>query len=405
MIDISGEPDRFDLTHNTSLKWTLMRSELIRLGAISVVLLSTMAAEAQTQLFPAFREEKWGYVDSGRRFVIEPKFELAGPFVQGLAPVKSEGKYGYIDLKGNWRIDPRFLTADAFSEGLSAVKDENGYGYIDTAGEMIIRPQVEWAGPFHQDRAVVFVNQKYGYIDTKGVIVIKAQFKRARPFSEEMAAVSLDGERFGYINREGNEVVQSSFRGAGEFHEGLAWIEDLEGGFGIINKSGKIVNETKFSGVKQFRGGFAAVREDNSWKIVDRDGKVRDDKFDGIDDIEIFPNHNVAARKGSTIYLGELDDKGFVDFQVGAIDRNLKNVAFESKPVGAMIYTPTIWEYEHTLDKKDLLNENYYISSGKTNVIGTLRVTQVYMIMFRIGKKLRTLRCVPAKDDKVSATF
>src|SRR5205085_2679646 len=103
------------------------------LGAVGLVVLPAMRAETQEQFRPAYRDEKWGYIDAERQFVIAPQFDDAGPFAQGLAPVKRDGLYGYIDMGGSWRIPPRYQSADVFSEGLGAVKQEERYGYINTS--------------------------------------------------------------------------------------------------------------------------------------------------------------------------------------------------------------------------------------------------------------------------------
>ncbi len=53
--------------------------------------------------------------------IIEPRFDYAGPFSEGLATVLSDGNYGYINKKGHFEVPPRFTYADEFNEGLALV--------------------------------------------------------------------------------------------------------------------------------------------------------------------------------------------------------------------------------------------------------------------------------------------
>jgi hypothetical protein len=54
--------------------------------------------------------------------IIEPQFEEAGIFSEGLAAIEINGKWGYIDKSGKLVIEPQFTDAWNFSEGLAPVK-------------------------------------------------------------------------------------------------------------------------------------------------------------------------------------------------------------------------------------------------------------------------------------------
>src|SRR6185369_6934339 len=99
----------------------------------------------------------------------------------GLYPIMSQDrKWGYIDKAGNVVIQPQFERARIFSEGLASVSvDGNRYGYIDKSGTFVINPQYDEARSFSEGLAVVISDGKVGYIDTKGKVVITPQFERA----------------------------------------------------------------------------------------------------------------------------------------------------------------------------------------------------------------------------------
>jgi hypothetical protein len=75
------------------------------------------------------KSEKWGFIDTSGKIVIEPQFEGSVDqyvrsnqgFHQGLAAAGLNGKIGYIDKTGKWVIQPRFAWGHGFSDGFAYV--------------------------------------------------------------------------------------------------------------------------------------------------------------------------------------------------------------------------------------------------------------------------------------------
>ena len=88
-----------------------------------------------------------GYLDKTRQIVIEPKFEFAGPFSEGLAIFgigsPPNTKSGYIDKTGAVIIPPSFDLAFPFHGGFALVATGDlsnlRWGYIDAAGRYVWR--------------------------------------------------------------------------------------------------------------------------------------------------------------------------------------------------------------------------------------------------------------------------
>jgi len=82
--------------------------------------------------------DKYGFIDKQGKFVIDPKFDFADSFSDGMAVVRigdeESGKQSYIDSGGKIISTPQFDQISAFAEGLAAVRvgdDKTGkYGYI-----------------------------------------------------------------------------------------------------------------------------------------------------------------------------------------------------------------------------------------------------------------------------------
>jgi hypothetical protein len=77
---------------------------------------------------------KWGFIDKTGHYVINPQFDSAEPFSDGLAAVRiggwETGKFGFIDKTGHIVINPQFDFVSAFSDGLAAVRIGSKWGYI-----------------------------------------------------------------------------------------------------------------------------------------------------------------------------------------------------------------------------------------------------------------------------------
>jgi len=159
-------------------------------------------------------EVKYGYINADGDVVIEPQFDMALKFSEGLAGVKINNKWGYINSDGKIKIEPKFDDyPGCFHEGLvrfmnydnKVIIDENNviytglkFGYADRDGKIIIQPQYSWADDFSEGLAPVGINDKYGYIDKTGILVIDPIFEETSPFLNSKARVFFD-ETWGII--------------------------------------------------------------------------------------------------------------------------------------------------------------------------------------------------------------
>ncbi len=97
-------------------------------------------ADESTPLFRIKQNGEWGYIDKTGKIVIEPKFDTAGGFFEGLALVEIDDKHGYIDKTGKIVIEPKFDFSWGFSEGLARVEIDDKRGYIDKTGKYVWEP-------------------------------------------------------------------------------------------------------------------------------------------------------------------------------------------------------------------------------------------------------------------------
>jgi hypothetical protein len=135
------------------------------------------------------------------------RFNNAGAFREGLAPVEVGEKWGYIDRSGAIVIPPRYAAASSFSEGLAAVGDREKFGYIDKSGRIVVEPRFLWASDFHDHRAAVLQEPGVSYyIAPSGVQAFPGNFIRATVFFKGLANVELRSGERAFLDTNGRRI-------------------------------------------------------------------------------------------------------------------------------------------------------------------------------------------------------
>lgn len=210
-----------------------MNKLCVWLGICVIVLVAPSGYGAQRRdddLTP-FQTEgfRWGFKDKSGRVIIQPQFEFAKPFSEGLAVVMLGGSYGFIDETGQLVIRPQFYNADPFSEGLAPVMLHGGWGYIDVTGQTVIAPQFDVVRGFAEGLAAVAIGDRWGFINKDGQLVIRPQFGQVSDFSDGHASVRL-GDADGDIDRTGRFTSNPSHTPGHKLTRGLTnavlgWVE------------------------------------------------------------------------------------------------------------------------------------------------------------------------------------
>jgi uncharacterized protein YdeI (BOF family) len=193
-------------------------------------------------------EQRFGYRDTKGEMVIEPVYEDAWPFSDGLARVRRDGLYGFIDAKGNVVIDIKYDGATDFNDGLASVSVEGKWGLLNKKGDFAVKPQYQFVGRYSEKLAPVMQDDKFGFIDAKGKLVIDPQFAWAGSFVRGMALVNFPGRPDrGFVDKTGAVKVGGlHFDYVGDFDEnGLVSVgappESDSVHSGYINRDGVMV--------------------------------------------------------------------------------------------------------------------------------------------------------------------
>ena len=284
-------------------------------------------SRSQDEPLVVVQSGKYGYIDHTGKVIIRPQFIWADDFWRGLGTVyvcgayasidpsgalvplritvpgrlepKHEGqKIGFVDEQGRFKINPTFDDALPFSDGLAAVQIGKEWGFVDTAGQLIIRPDFKAAYYFREGvgmaaldsgdvlidksgnvlasgfglvdlvstgRVPVTKDGKNGYLDLQGRVAIPLVYDGGRRFSNGVAAVKK-GDKWGYVDPAGRTVIPLEFDEAGEFGNGLAPAR-RGSRTGFINKSGGFVFDLPF----RYASGFLSGDEESDLLIANTD--------------------------------------------------------------------------------------------------------------------------------------
>lgn len=288
--------------------------------------------------------------------------KYAVSFSEGLAIiVNTEGKFGFVDKTGKMIINPQFESANSFSEGLAVIKQNDKYGFIDKTGKIVINTQFEEVSDFKNGKARFKNGKQWGYIDTKGAYIINPQFDAAGFFSEGMAII-LQGSNYGYISEKGEIIINPQFEDAGEFNSSLACVKSGET-YGYINKDGKFEINPQFEKASSFFKDIAFVKTGDKWGVIDKEGKyIINPQFDAIKYYFETSSYVQSDYYDATTFIKKFFEKSGDNNSFDGFDANstLQNI------IDNTLYSNVNSNYEYivyTNDHQEITNE---ISIEKT---------------------------------------
>jgi len=249
---------------------------------------------------------KFGYINRSLRVVVGPRYEYAGHFSQGLAPVNFEknGLVGFVNKAGETVIEPAFTYIDTidyqFKHGVAWVCVKKLWGLIDTTGEFLLYPRFDKVYPFVNGFSAVEEKLRWGFVDTLGKIVVPLKYDGVNFFSNGMAPVMLN-ERFGYVNSTGKEIVTTQYEKATVFDGGCGRIK-MNNRWGLVNTSGKVIVQPHFEAISGFENGLAIYVMNGMYGYIDNRGKsLTDNSYE--DGYMFYQGIALVKRSGKWGYI------------------------------------------------------------------------------------------------------
>lgn len=326
---------------------------------------------------------KTGFIDPEGKIMIEPKFDNAFTFSEGLAFVWSyeneeEAKRnialgtqyrnyelvkntltGIIDSTGTYILVPKinFRRRTGFKNGIATVIISNQVRIINKKGHVILPYDSKYDSEYRKIllKGRDTIHHTKVFLDAYREIVYEP-FQAVEEFSGNFAAVMLGG-KWGYINRQGELVVEPRFRHAGYFIDGYAVVSDQYTSAGkqqetyyIIDTLGRVIVQSHTVVLSNFSEGMVMYsvtkNGEDVFGFLDSTGKVViEARFEyargfneGLAAVKENGKMGFINKKGEWIIKSEYDFCG--DFKYGtALYKYKKSKGYINKE-GKVIWGP-----------------------------------------------------------------
>jgi serine/threonine protein kinase len=132
---------------------------------------------------------KWGFINTSGKEIIQLKYEEAGNFKDGIAPVVLEvdGKKngGFIDKSGNTVIPFNFGGLLSYGDGLICTRRDNKWIFIDKNYADIVIPKLDYdiIDDFSEGLASVRLKRSFGFIDKTGNEIVPLLYEKVEAFN------------------------------------------------------------------------------------------------------------------------------------------------------------------------------------------------------------------------------
>ena len=231
--------------------------------AVAAMLLSA-AANAQELMAVKCANGKYGYRDElTLKWYLQPQYDGAADFVNGVGIVTVSGKTGLIDAEGKYVVSPKYDTMEYFDKTFYGNRKVQGYivsqdgrfGVIDLCGTEVIPCVYDEINKFLESLLIVVKkNGKYGAIDLSNVEII--------PCVEKSASDVLNGKKWG------KAVLQAdAYRESMRYDAALQCFEDSYNKVSSKTVSAEI--PSKNTSLKQEGSKYGVFDEDAAkWIVV-----------------------------------------------------------------------------------------------------------------------------------------
>jgi uncharacterized caspase-like protein len=240
---------------------------------------------------------KYGYKNKANgTIVVEPKYDAAYSFNEGLANVRLNGKEGYINQRGEVVIPLIYDDVQvSFSEGLAKVSRGGKWGFIDKNNNEVIQIKYDEAWWYYGGKAKVKLHGKVGFIDKAEKVVVPFNYEGLGIPSEGLVGAKLDG-KWGFIDEADNVVIPFRYDHVWSFHGGLANVQ-LGGKQGYIDKAGNVIIPFRYDDVStQFFEGLSRVKLNRKYGFIDKTGRqVIPIQYD---EAELFSRGKAKVKRG-----------------------------------------------------------------------------------------------------------
>ena len=303
-----------------------MKQKLFLSAIISVLAIAAFAQQPDWTMVPYRNGERWGYSTADKQLVVQPQYDEAGWFYNGLAVVKKNGKYGYVNRAGKLVIPYKYYAAKPFRYGYvenkrtgktdtvlfaGAAPKADGYEVcINTKGVRLnVCPAMnEMADPVNRvpmqttEKVYTLTNAPTGLFD-------KIVDDYTLTGGADNYYIASQGGRFGVFNNKFETIVPFEYSSLTRFSVGNEIYlqgKKSNGMNGVLKGDGSVVMAPEYTGLTR-----VVPSNGTDYFIVTKDGRAY---VRSLDNKDLFPSEyrEIAYDdNGGFIVTDANNNKGF----------------------------------------------------------------------------------------------
>lgn len=283
---------------------------------------------------------RYGYMDKNGNTVIEPVYDDAGYFYEGMAVVVKDGFGGVIGKDGKEIIPLKYIgistedtciiaqAEDKFyffspegSEISSGAWDwvsgreeyfciykDNKMGFADRTGKIIFEPIYEYIVPIPEKELVIVRNEGklYGIMDYEGQLLVPFYYSEIRYPNEGdggFCVTVADTGKTGYLDGDDFSMqIPADYDGLQNFTKDRAVVQQ-NGKYGIIRYHGTLEMPIEYDKITLFSNGSKAVWQEETVELTDSQGnRILTGEYDSIQEWGNGYRVESAKEKGCRYY-------------------------------------------------------------------------------------------------------
>lgn len=214
-------------------------------------------------------------------------YDDVGVYSNNFCAIKSKDAWGFVDRYGTQRISCKYISVGIYTKSNTVpVVNSNGEPYfIDKNGEKTLVSKDKYLkfGSMIDNIALAQKeSEKYVYVNQE-FTVLHGEYDDAKALNNGVAAIK-SGDAWTIINKDGKELNSSKYKNVVSDEKNIAYRNDrlfveTADGYIMIDSSGKQIGNQTFQDAKTFADNtYSAVKLEDKWCFIDKDGKLKSDK-------------------------------------------------------------------------------------------------------------------------------
>ena len=233
----------------------------------------------------------FGYTDSIGKWLIEPTYDDAGFFYNGIAGVEQNGKLGLINKKNEQIVDFIFDEIETDKE-LFVVSSNDHLGIINRNGDFIFDTIFEDISILDEGFICAQKDSLYAFYDRNGKPLTQEVYDDVLNFKNGVCPVSINGQK-GLLNKDMKLLIPCMYEGIYIYSDSTFITINKDELRQLRNANGKIINDSLFQEIHPLVNGFAICTKDNRIGYLNHKGVQKiGNMYEAFIDYDILGNFN-----------------------------------------------------------------------------------------------------------------